>query len=120
MLACAARMRIEPERKLFVGVKVDNKLRDAIAHAPHRDRAFFDGSDPRYLMELRGIEDLWLGKIVDPAISITTLDDVRRNVQSIIGRITPSRRSDDDVKIFAIDDGEPPPLPPKEPREDRY
>ena len=113
-------MRIEAERKLFVGLKVDNKLRDALAHAPQRDRAFFDGSDPRYLRELRAVEDTYLGKVIDAAISVNSLDDVKRNVLSILHRISTGRRGEDDIKVFAVDEGEPPPLPPKEPVYDRY
>lgn len=114
-------MRIEPERKLFVGLKIDNKLRDALAHAPHRDRAFFDGTDPRYLCEIRAVEDTYLGKVVDAALPVTQIDDVKRNVLSILHRLSTGRRSEDDVKIFALDDGDPPPLPPKDPPNyDRY
>ena len=40
-------MRIAPNRKLFVCVKIDNKLRDGLAQCPARDKAYFDGSDPR-------------------------------------------------------------------------
>jgi len=114
-------MRIEPERKLFVGLRVDNKLRDALAHAPHRDKAFFDGSDPRYLVEIRAVEDSFLGKIIEPAIAVNSLEDVKRNILSILHRITVSRRSEDDIKVFALDPGDPPPLIPKEPPlHDRY
>ena len=114
-------MRIELERKLFVGLKIDNKLRDALAHAPHRDRAFFDGSDPRYLCEMRAIEDSYLGKVIDAALPINSIEDVKRNVLSILHRISTGRRGEDDIKIFALDEGDPPPLPPKEPSQyDRY
>ena len=108
-------MRIEPERKLFVGLRIDNKLRDALAHAPHRDKAFFDGSDPRYLTELRAVEDSYLGKVIDPGIAASSLEDIKRNILSILIRITTGRRSEDDIKVFALDPGDPPPLPPKEP-----
>jgi hypothetical protein len=114
-------MRIEPERKLFVGLRIDNKLRDALAHAPHRDRPFFDGSDPRYLVEVRAVEDTYLGKVLDPAIAVNSLEDVKRNILSILHRLTTGRRSEDDIKVFALDPGEPPVLPPKEPPSyDRY
>ena len=114
-------MRIEAERKLFVGLKIDNKLRDALAHAPHRDRAFFDGSDERYLRELRAVEETFLGKIIEPGVAVTALDDVKRNVLSILHKITNGRRNEDDIKVFALDEGEPPPLPPKDPSPyDRY
>ena len=114
-------MRIELNRKLFVGVKVDNKLRDALEHAPSRDRAFFDGTDPRYLQTLRAVEDSYVGKLIDSGTTAASMDDLKRNILSILTRVPSGRRSEDDVKVFACDEGEPPPLPPKEEKHfDRY
>src|SRR5213078_1525532 len=116
-------MRIEPNRKLFVGVRIDNKMRDALDHCPPRDRAYFDGSDPRYLVVVRAVEDSYVGKIIEPGPSATSMDDLKRNILSILNRISQSRRSEDDVKVFCTDEGEPPPLPPREPspyERDRY
>jgi hypothetical protein len=108
-------MRIELDRKLFVGVRIDNKLRDALEHCPSRDRVFFDGSDARYLQVVRAVEDSYVGKVVEPAVTANSMDDLKRNVLSILTRISQGRRSEDDVKVYALDPGEPPPLPPKEP-----
>src|SRR5437016_6125780 len=108
-------MRIEKDRKLFIGVRIDNKLRDALEHCPPRDRAYFDGSDPRYLVVIRAVEDSFVGKPIDPGVTANSMDDLKRNVLSILTRISQSRRSEEDVKVFALDEGEPPPLPPKEP-----
>ena len=46
-------MRIDTERKLFVCLRIDNKMRDQLAQAPARDKVYFDGSDPRYLTTIR-------------------------------------------------------------------
>src|SRR5262245_30191797 len=108
-------MRIEPDRKLFVGVRIDNKLRDALDHCPNRDRVFFDGSDPRYLQVVRAVEDSYIGKVIEPAVTATSMDDLKRNILSLLTRISPGRRSEDDVKVYALDPGDPPPLPPREP-----
>jgi hypothetical protein len=113
-------MRIELERKLFVGVRIDNKLRDALEHCPSRDKLYIDGSDPRYLRVVRATEDSYVGKVIDPGATAVSMDDLKRNVLSILTRISPGRRSEDDVKVFALDDGEPPPLPPKPESDDRY
>jgi len=107
-------MRIELDRKLFVGVRIDNKLRDALAQCPSRDRGFFDGSDPRYLTVVRAVEDSYVGKVIDAGPSATSMDDLKRNILSILNRISSGRRGEDDVKVFAVDPGEPPPLPPRE------
>jgi hypothetical protein len=103
-------MRIEIERKLFVCIRVDNKMRDQLAHCAPRDKAYFDGSDPQYLQILRGIEDSYIGKVIDPGSPAVGMDDLKRNVLSILTRIAPGRHREDAVKVFALDDGEPPPL----------
>ena len=108
-------MRIEPERKLFAGVRIDNKLRDAMGNAPSRDRAYFDGSDPRYLQIIRAVEDSYVGKIFEPNSTCSSMEDLKRNILSLLSRLAGGRRNEDDVKIFALDEGEPPVLPPKEP-----
>ncbi len=107
-------MRIERSRKLFVGVRIDNKLRDALEHCPSRDRGYFDGTDARYLHVIRAVEDSFVGKMVDGGVPANAMEDLKRNVLSILARISSGRRSEDDVKVFALDEGEPPPLPPKE------
>jgi hypothetical protein len=109
-------MRIELNRKVFVGVKVDNKLRDALEHCPARDRVYFDGSDARYLQVIRAdtsTGDSYVGKVIDGGATAASMDDLKRNVMSILVRISPGRRGDDDVKVFALDEGEPPPIAPK-------
>ncbi len=115
-------MRIELSRKMFVGVRVDNKLRDALEHAPARDRVYFDGSDARYLQVIRGdttAGESYIGKVIDGGATAASMDDLKRNVLSILTRISQGRRSDDDVKVFALDDGEPPPIAPKPHDDDR-
>jgi hypothetical protein len=107
-------MRIETERKLFVCIRVDNKIRDQLAHCAPRDRAYFDGSDPQYLQILRGTEDSYIGKVIDPGAPAASMDDLKRNVLSILTRVAPGRHRDDAVKIFALDDGDPPPLEDKD------
>jgi len=44
-------MRIESERKLFVGLRVDNKLRDQLNNCPPRDRAYRHTEYDRYLFD---------------------------------------------------------------------
>lgn len=112
-------MRIEAKRKLFIGVRVDNKMRDQLDKCPPRDRVFFESDDGKYLTVLRGEEDAYIGKLVEGPAAVVTMDDVRRNILSILNRICPGRRDEEDVKVMAADEGEPPPPPVKKPVEDR-
>lgn len=115
-------MRIESERKLFIALRVDNKLRDQLNNCAPRDRHYFDGTNPDYLHVVRGPEDVFVGKIVDAGTAAVAMDDLKRNLLSILTRIAPGRHRDDSVKVFALDDGEPPPDAPtleRPPREDQ-
>ncbi len=105
-------MRIEHERQLFVGLRVDNKLRDQLNNCAPRDRAYFDGSDPAYLVIVRSPTDVFVGKVVDAGATAVGMDDIKRNLMSILMRIAPGRHREDSVKVFALDEGEPPPDAP--------
>jgi len=106
-------MRIDSDRKLFVCLRIDNKMRDQLAQAPARDKVYFDGSDPRYLTTIRTLEDNFIGKIIDGGTPAASMDDLKRNLLSILTRVAPGRHRDDAVKVFALDEGEPPPDPRK-------
>ena len=86
-------MRIEPERKLFVGLRVDNKMRDQLEHCAPRDKMYFDGSDERYLRVIRAVEDSYIGKMLDAGAPANAMDDLKRNILSILTRIAKSKRS---------------------------
>lgn len=104
-------MRIEAERKLFVGLKVDNKLRDQLQNAPPKDRGFFDGTDEKYLVVIRTdgeTEDTYIGKLIEPGTPASSMDDLKRNLQSILNRIAPGRIREDGIKVFSISDKDGP------------
>jgi len=52
-------------------------------------------------------------KAVENAVG-GSMDDLKRNLLSILTRVAPGRHRDDAVKVFALDEGEPAPLPGKE------
>jgi hypothetical protein len=110
-------MRIDTERKLFVCLCIDNKMRDQLAQAPARDKVYFDGSDPRYLTTMRSAEDAYIGKIIDGGTPAASMDDLKRNLLSILTRVAPGRHREDAVKVFALDEGEPPPEKSKDEEE---
>ena len=116
-------MRIELERKLFVGIRIDNKMRDQLKNCAPRDKQYIDGSDPNYLVQIRAVEDSFIGKTADPGMPAVNMDDLKRNILSILNRVAPGRHREDAIKVFALDEGEPPPLPEKDedpPRRDDY
>lgn len=110
-------MRVDTDRQLFVGIKIDGRMREQLERCPARDRVYFEATDGqyRYLAVLRGkAEDSYLGKLLPPGSPLGQLDDVLRNVWSILNRICPGRRDQGEVKLYSLAgiEAEPTMLPP--------
>ena len=108
-------MRLDQTTKLFFGMKIDSKLREALGSATPGDRHYFAEDSP-FLRVLSAGEDQWIGKIVDPGLAPSEVEDIQRNVISILNRISPGTRfSAAAMRIFCVDDAPavpPPPSPP--------
>ncbi len=97
-------MKLETSRLLFFGCKIDSKLREALAQAKPGERRYFEDPESPFLRICTMEDDeRWIGKIVDPGISAGEVEDIQRNVMSILRRIAPSvRQSASSVKIFPV------------------
>lgn len=86
-------MKLDKLTSLFYAVRVDTKLRDAIATCKPGVRQYFDGISDDYLhivsIGTGKDSERWLGKIVPPGPTIAQLEDVQRNLVSIVRRIAP-------------------------------
>ncbi len=98
-------MRLDPTGKLFVGLKIDSKLREALAQATPGDRHYFDDPNSPYLRVLSMGDEQWIGKLVDGGFAPTEMEDIQRNIISILNRIAPgARHSASAMRIFCVDD----------------
>lgn len=97
-------MRLERTAKLFIGLKAEGKLRAAFLSAEQRGGYFDqDGTGP-FLTNLEVDGHTYLGKIVDGGLSTASVDDVTRNVLSILRRLMRGERLPSNLAIFAIGD----------------
>jgi hypothetical protein len=98
-------MRLAPQSRLFLGLKIDSKLREALAHATPGDKRYFEDATSQFLRVLSNGDEQWIGKVIDGGIPPGDIDDVQRNVLSILNRIAPgSRHSASSLRIFTVDD----------------
>jgi len=98
-------MRLDKTCKLFFGCKIDSKLREALAQAKPGDRRYFEDPDSPFLRLCRFGDERWIGKVMDPGLNVTEVEDIQRNVLSILRRIAPEvRKSPSTVKVFALSD----------------
>ncbi len=95
-------MNLVKEQKLFFGCKIDSKLRDALAHAKPGDRHYFDDPNSEFLCVCEAGEHKWIGKLMKGGSGVKEVEDIARNILSILRRIAPEiRLTNASVKIFA-------------------
>lgn len=114
-------MKLDKSTSLFFATKIDSKLREGLAVSKPGDKKYFDGSSEEFLrvMEIGDEKDKerWIGKVIKPGPAVTEVDDIARNLLSILRRVAPNARIPQSaVKIFVlqgalaasavIDDGE--------------
>ncbi len=111
-------MILDKACQLFFGCKIDSKLREGLAQAKPGDRRYFEDPDSEFLRIVTVAEEKWIGKVVKGGIPSNGVEDVQRNVSSILRRIAPNVRiSPASIKIFALAPDLPEVVepPPREP-----
>jgi hypothetical protein len=100
-------MKLDKTTALFFATKIDSKLREGLALSKPGDKKYFDGSSDEFLrvMEIGDEKDRerWVGKIIKPGPAVTEVDDIQRNLLSILRRVAPNARIPASaVKIFVL------------------
>src|SRR5688572_23107028 len=89
-------MKLDKSTSLFFATKIDSKLREGLALSKPGDKKYFDGSSDEFLrvMEIGDEKDKerWVGKIIKPGPAVTEVDDIQRNMLSILRRVAPHAR----------------------------
>jgi len=105
-----------PSRFLFVGCPIDAHLAEALDCCRERDRVFLQ--DPAYLESLTVDGAAWIGRRCVPGAAVDAIEDVARNVASLLRRLAPDAALQPaDLLIVALED-ENLPIPTSEPGED--
>lgn len=100
-------MKLDKSTALFFCTKIDSKLREGLALSKPGDKKYFDGSSEEFLriLELGDEKDRerWIGKVIKPGPAVTEVDDIQRNILSILRRVAPNARIPQSaVKIFVL------------------
>ena len=96
-------MRLDKGCALFFGTKIDSKLREGLALSKPGDKKYFDGSSDEFLRVVEVEEERWIGKVIKGGTAVTEVDDIQRNIVSILRRIAPNARVPvSSVKIFVL------------------
>ena len=100
-------MKLDKACALFFGTKIDSKLREGLALSKPGDKKYFDGSSDEFLRVIELGEDKdkerWIGKVIKAGPAVTEVDDIQRNILSILRRVAPNARIPASaVKIFVL------------------
>jgi hypothetical protein len=96
-------MKLDKTTSLFFGTKIDSKLREALSQAKPGDKKYFDGSSDEFLRILELPDEKWIGKVIKPGPVVTEVDDIQRNIVSIMRRVAPGGRvSASSIRIFVL------------------
>ena len=96
-------MKLDKTCSLFFGTKIDSKLREALSQCKPGDRKYFEGGSDEFLRLVEVEEEKWIGKVVKGGTPITEVDDIQRNIISILRRVAPNARvAASAVKIFVL------------------
>jgi hypothetical protein len=100
-------MKLDKACSLFFGTKVDSKLREGLALSKPGDKKYFDGTSEDFLRVIELGEDKdkerWIGKVIKAGPAVTEVDDIQRNILSILRRVAPNARVPASaVKIFVL------------------
>jgi aspartyl aminopeptidase len=89
--------------KIFVGIKVSDRLRDQLDSSQASMKPFFAGNNPEYLQVMQIDDAEHIGKITSSGASLETLSNMRMNVKTMLQMICPKfTLLDDAIRIFAL------------------
>jgi hypothetical protein len=88
---------IEANKRLFVGIKVSSKLQSELdSPAPGTER-YFKSEDSEHLQVVTLRDEKLIGRYVKDGFPVAEIDNVSRNVLSIVKLITRGHRLEEDA-----------------------
>jgi hypothetical protein len=97
------RIKVDRERKVFLGIKLDSAMRREIEQGPARQRPAFRAGDPAHLELLEVGEDLFMGRVLDHGLAADGIDDLKRNIRSIVQMTFPGQRAGASLNLFPVE-----------------
>jgi hypothetical protein len=85
-------LKLRDRQPLFVGTKMDSQVRRRLESITGTDKKYFSHEDTTFLTICRLGEDEYVGKVIDERMTTERVDDIRRNVLSILQRLCPETR----------------------------
>jgi hypothetical protein len=90
-------------KRLFVGIKISKALQIELDSPAPGTKHYFEGSDKNDFLQIIDLgEQKFIGRYINDGIPAANIEDISRNVCSIVKLITRGRRIEDsDVHIYS-------------------
>jgi hypothetical protein len=96
-------LHLAKQHPVFVGFKLDGSLRRQLESLNGPDQKYLSSEEFTFLTLCRRGDDVYVGKIIEDGLSTDRVDDVRRNVLSIVRRLAPETRLPEVMEILACE-----------------
>ncbi|HEU4400784.1 MAG TPA: hypothetical protein VFT43_01640 [Candidatus Polarisedimenticolia bacterium] len=86
---------------IFIGFKVDSGLRQHLESLSDADKKYISSEDSTFLRLCRVGEDIYVGKVIHESLTTDHVDDICRNILSILRKLGHAVRLPTNLKILA-------------------
>jgi hypothetical protein len=96
-------LKLLDTQPLFVGTKMDGPIRRRLESITGTEKKYVSREETSFLTICRLGEDEYVGKVIEDKLTTERVDDIRRNVLSILQRLCPETRFPATLDIFACE-----------------
>jgi hypothetical protein len=89
------------DEPIFIGFKAGRALRHLLESLDNTDKKYVSSEDSTFLQLFTIGEDLYVGKLAHEALATDRVDDIRRNILSILRKLGPIVPLPTTLRIFA-------------------
>ena len=95
------------DQPIFIGFKLDGSLKHHVLNLSGPDKRYVAADDSTFLRLCRKGDHVYVGKVIDEKLTTDRVDDICRNVISIMQRLCPEMRLPTELSIWACSTVEP-------------
>lgn len=89
------------DEPIFIGFKASRGLRQLVESLGIADKKYVSSEDSTFLRLCRIGDDLYVGKLIHDALTTDRVDDIRRNILSILRKLGPAMPLPTTLRILA-------------------
>ena len=96
-------MKLSSVQPIFVGFKLDGSLRRQLEGLSGTERRYVSLDDSTFLIMGKKDGNAYVGKLIEDGLSTDRVEDVKRNVLSIMRRLCPDVRLPSVLEILPVE-----------------